>query len=295
MELQQLKGFLSVAKYGGFSQAAEKTFRTQPAVSLQIQSLEKELGIKLFDRLGPKKIILTGEGKILFELASPLLEDICSLSKRFSEARGNIQKGSVKVATHASVMVYLLPEVIKKFKHMFPECELSIVSRGRKDIITMLNNGEIDLGITSLQAIPQNIDYKVVAGFDRILITPKGHPLSKKSPLNLEDIVCYPLILPPLETNTRRIIDEKLQEKGLKYNLAMEITGREAVKAFVEMGLGISIINEYYLTKEDKKKLFIKNMSGYFGKSERGILTRKGRFLSFPVKQFINLTVKQFK
>jgi len=295
MEPQQLKGFLSVAKYGGFSQAAEKTFRTQPAVSLQIQSLEKELGVKLFDRLGPRKTILTSEGKIFFELASPLLEDLGSLSKRFSEARGSIQKGSVKVATHASVMVYLLPEVIKKFKHMFPECELSIVSRGRKDIITMLNNGEIDLGITSLQTIPQNIDYKVVAGFDRILITPKGHPLSKKSPLNLEDIVCYPLILPPLETNTRRIIDEKLQEKGLKYNLAMEITGREAVKAFVEMGLGISIINEYYLTKEDKKKLFIKNMSGYFGKSERGILTRKGRFLSFPVKQFINLTVKQFK
>ena len=72
METQQLKGFVAVAKYGSFSQAAEKTFRTQPAITLQVQSLEKELGVKLFDRLGPKKITLTSEGEILFNIASEI-------------------------------------------------------------------------------------------------------------------------------------------------------------------------------------------------------------------------------
>lgn len=295
MEIQQLKGFLSVARYGGFSQAAEKTFRTQPAVSLQIQSLEKELGVKLFDRLGPRKITLTPEGKILFGLASPLLEDVSSLTARFNEARGETRKGMVRIATHGSVMVYLLPKVIKSFKKKFPECGLSIINRGRKDIVSLLNEGEVDIGLTSLQAVPKTLDYKVFARFNRILIAAKNHPLAKKPVIRLEDIASYPLLIPPKGTNTRTIIDRVFEDKGLKYTAAMEITGREAAKTYVEMNLGISVINEYYLTKEDRKSLFVKDASHYFGQAERGILTRKGKYLPFPAKEFISFTLREFK
>jgi len=295
MEIQQLKGFLSVAKYGGFSQAAEKTFRTQPAVSLQIQSLEKELRAKLFDRLGPRKIQLTAEGKILFDLTSPLLEEISSLTERFNEARGKSHKGTVRIATHGSVMVYLLPEVVKAFKKKFPECSLSIMNRGRKDIISMLNEGEVDIGITSLKSVPNTLDYRVFARFNRILIAAKNHPLAKKSVIRLEDIASYPLLIPPKGTNTRTIIDQVFEDKGLKYTPAMEITGREAVKAYVEMGMGISVINEYYLTKEDHRSLFVKDVSNYFGRAERGVITRKSRYLSLTTKGFINIIFEHFK
>jgi len=294
METQQLKGFLAVAKCGGFSQAAEKTFRSQPAITLQIQSLEKELGVKLFDRLGPRKIQLTTEGKILFDLASPLLEDINNLTARFNESRGETRKGIVKIATHGSVMVYLLPEVIKSFKKKFPECGLSIMNRGRKDIISLLNEGEVDIGITSLQTEPKTLDYKVFARFNRILITAKNHPLAKKPVIRLEDIASYPLLIPPKGTNTRTIIDQVFEDKNLKYTTAMEITGREAAKTYVEMNLGISIINEYYLTKEDRRNLFVKDLSNYFGRAERGIITRKNKYLSIPAKEFISLILKHF-
>lgn len=293
MEIQQLKGFLAVAKFGSFSTAAEKTFRTQPAITLQVQSLEKELGVKLFDRLGPKKITLTSEGKILFDLASPLLEDINTLAARFNEARGSAQKGSVRIATHGSVMVYLLPEVIKQFKKKFPGCELSIVNRNRKDIVSMLNDGEVDIGITSLQTVPRTLNYQVFARFNRILITSKECPLAKKSVIRLEDIVSYPLLMPPKGTNTRTIMDRVFEDKGLKYTIAMEITGREAVKIYTEMGLGISVINEYYLTKEDKRNLFVKDVSNYFSRAERGIITRKGKYLSVAAKEFINIILRK--
>ena len=69
----------------------------------------------------------------------------------------------------------------------------------------------------------------------------------------------------------------------------MEIVGREATKTYVGMGLGISIINEYSLTPEDKKSLFVADMSGYFGRAERGIITKKNRYLSTPAKEFIKL------
>ncbi len=295
MEIQQLKGFLALARTGSFTKAAYNTFVTQTAVSHQIKKLEQELNTKLFDRLGRNKVVLTLDGKILLDLISPLLEDIDTLSSRFNESRGNIQKGSVRIATHGSVMVYLLPDVIKAFKKKFPECSLSILNRGRNEIVDLLNNGEIDMGITSLQSVPKTIDYKVFARFNRILIASKNNPLAKKSTIRLEDITSYPILIPPKGTNTRTIIDRVFDNKKLKYTTAMEIVGREAVKIYAEMDLGIAIINEYYLTKDDKRNLFVKDVSNYFGQSERGILTRKGKYFSAAAKEFINITLQRFK
>ena len=289
MEIQQLKGFIAVARHKNFTRAAEKTFRTQPAITLQVQSLEKELRVKLFDRLGPRRLSLTEEGRILFDLACPLLDDFESLKARFNEERGHVQKGALRIATHTSVMVYLLPGIIKKFKRKFPECDISIVNRGRKDIISMLNDGEVDLGITSLINAPKNIEYRPFARFSRILIAPKGHPLSKKRSIRLKDIAAYPLIIPPKGSNTRAIIDRVFEQKRLKYKIAMEVTGKAAIKTYVGMGLGISIINEFYLSGGGKKGLFTKDVSNYFGKAERGILTRKNRYLPVAAKEFIKL------
>jgi len=294
MELQQLKGFLAVAKYKSFSEAAKKTFRTQPAISLQIKSLEKELGIKLFDRIGIRKIVLTNEGNALFSLASPLIDDIETLPQRFNELRGATEKGLVKIATHTSVMVHLLPQVIKIFKKKFPACEISIVNRDRKGILSMLNNGEVDIGVTSLTNVPSNINYKVFARFERMLIAPKRHPLCKKSSITPKEIALYPLLLPPKGSNSRSIIDDEFDKRDLKYKLAMEITGKAAIKTYVEMGLGIAIINGFYLSIEDKKKLFVKDVGKYFGEAERGVLTRKNKYLSRHAKEFIDLTLQQY-
>jgi len=291
MEIQQLKGFLAVAKHGSFSQAARKTYLTQPAISLQVKALENELETRLFDRLTPRKVILTNEGKALFELASPLLDNIETLQERFNEARGKTQKGVVRIATHTSVMVHLLPEAIKSIKKKFPQCEISVVNRDRTGILNMLKNGEVGLGITSLPTMPSGIDYKVFARYERVLIAAKGHPLSKKSLTKPEDIVTYPLILPPLGSNTRGVIDAFFKQRSLKYKIAMEITGKEAIKTYVKMGLGVAIINGFYLSKEDKKDLFVRNMGKYFGEAERGVLTNKNRHLSLHAKKLIDMLI----
>ncbi len=97
----------------------------------------------------------------------------------------------------------------------------------------------------------------------------------------------YPLILSPEGSNTRSIVDKVFDENGLKYSVALEVIGRMAVKTYVEMGMGASIFNGFYLTKEDYKKFFIKDVSKYFGKAERGILTRKNSYQSKILKDFL--------
>jgi DNA-binding transcriptional LysR family regulator len=289
MEIQQLRGFLAVCKYRNFTVAAQRTQRTQPTISLQIKSLEDELGVKLFERQGPKRVIPTVEGKLLEDIVSPIIQEFSTLHTRFNEARGLFNTSAVRIATHSSVMIYLLPAVIKQFKERMPECQLVILNRDRAGIVSMVERNEVDFGITSLDVIPGELDYQVFSRFNRILIGNREHPLAKKANISLEDIAKYPLILPTRESNTRPIIDRLFREHGLEYELAMEVVGRTAIKTYVEMDLGISIINEYYVNEEDKKKLFVHNMSHLLGVAETGILTRKGRMLSVPVREFLSL------
>ncbi len=293
MEIQQLRGFHAVAKYRNFTIAAQKTQRTQPTISLQVKALEEELGVKLFERLGPKKVSLTPEGKILLELTAPILQEMDNIRTRFNEALGNYTTSAVTLATHSSVMIYLLPAIIKRFKQLYPDCQLAILNRSRDEMIKMLENGEIDFGITSLNYVPPTVEYRVFSRFNRILIATKNHPIAKKSSISLEDIAQYPLILPTQESTTRKIIDQLFEQAGLRPDITMEVVGRTAIKTFVGMNLGISIINEYYVTPEDRGKIFVKSMSNHFGKAETGIIVRKGRLLSQPAKEFISLIHKQ--
>jgi len=289
MELQQLKVFLSVARHGCFSTAAKKTLRTQPAVSLQVKALEEELGVKLFDRISSRNVVLTEEGKILQGLLAPILDDLESLPARFREACGKTGGGQVRIATHASVMTYLLPGVIKAFKKKFPECRLSIVSRDKGGILSMVKDGEADLGIASLTEAPKELDYRVFAKFKRIVIAARGHPLSKKASADLRELAKYPLIVAPKGSATRAAIDRAFAGRGIEYGVAMEVTGRDAVKEYVGMGIGVSIINEYYLTDVDRKRFFVKDASALFGSAERGVISRKGKYISAPARGFIDI------
>ncbi|HMO17555.1 MAG TPA: LysR substrate-binding domain-containing protein [Oligoflexia bacterium] len=292
MEIQQLKGFHAVAKYRNFTIAAQKTHRTQPTISLQVKSLEDELGVKLFERLGPKKVNLTQEGQIFLELSAPLLQDFTQLQSKFNEARGQYHTSNVQIATHSSVMIYLLPKIIKKFKSVFPQVKLSILNRTRKELVSMVEHGEVDFGISSLDAIPPSLEYDIFSIHNRILIANKEHPLASRSNISLSDIAKYPLVVPTPDSNTRKFIDRAFSQEDINYEITMEVVGRTAIKTYVGMDLGISIINEYYVTEEDKKNLFVKNMSKHFGKAETGVLFRKGRTISQPAEAFISLLKK---
>ncbi len=289
MEIQQLIGFMAVARTGSFSKAAQKTYRTQPAISLQVQALEEDLGVKLFDRTGKRKIRLTREGQVFFDLVGPVVNSYDDLKSRFHETLGQGQSGTLRVATHTSVMVYLLPGIIKSFKKRYPGWELSVVNRGREDIVKMVADGDADIGITSLSRVPASLDYEVFARFRRLLIVPPGHPLSRKRKMSLADIAAYPLLLPPAGSHTRAIVDEAFGREGLEYRLAMEATGRLATKAYVEMGLGVSIVNEFYILLEDRKKLVSIDVSSLFGVAERGLLTRKSRHLPGATIEFMDM------
>src|SRR5262249_41916607 len=156
-------------------------------------------------------------------------------------------------------------------------------------IVSMLDDAIADFGITSLDSIPPQLVYRVFSRFNRILITSKEHPLARKAEISLEDLAQYPLIVPSAESQTRKLIDRVFESHGLTYSTAMEVTGRDAIKTYVGMNLGISVMNEYFVSAEDRQRLFVRDFSHAFGKAETGIVYRKGRSLPYPAQELISM------
>jgi DNA-binding transcriptional LysR family regulator len=295
MEIQQIIGFIAVAQSMSFSKAAERTHRTQPAVSLQIRALEEEFNSKLFDRLGPQKVTLTEEGRLLYEIVEPILGGIREIDERFNEARNKLDHFNVIVASHNSAILNLFPPVVKTFTKQFPKAKLTVLNRQRENLFSMVKNDEAHVGITTITKPPVWANYEMLVRSRRVLICRKDHPICKLKRITLKTISKFPLIVPPIGHDTRQAIDDAFAKGDLSYELAVEVMGDEAVKRHVEMGIGVSISNESNLPIENRGNLIVKDVSEYFGTIESGLLTRKGRYLNRGVKYLMELVRKEIK
>lgn len=287
--LQQLRGFCYTAQSGSVSKAAERLYLSQPSVTLQIQALEREFKTTLFERRGPR-IALTPEGRTLYELALPLVEQFDALQATFADRRGRIEQGQLHIAAGESTILYILPPFVRQFACDYPEIELKLHNVTGRDGLAMVRAGDVEFSVGSMLQIPDDIEYQPLFSFDPYLITPLGHPLSRKRRVTIEEVAEHPLILPPRHLATWRVIDLVFQQHNLDYHVQLEAGGWEVIKKYVELGLGVSILTDVCLTGNEK--LAFVPMRKYFPKRTYGVVVRRGKFLSPQAKRFIDLMAK---
>jgi DNA-binding transcriptional LysR family regulator len=286
--LKKLRAFCQVAKHGSVTKAAEKLFASQPTISLQIQALEREMEVKLFERNGPQ-INLTVEGKILYDLCEPMVQSVDHLHETFSAHCGNLSTGDLSIAAGESTILYVLPEPVQKFTEQYPGIKLKLANETGRDGMEMLRNNDIDLAIGSMLEIPDDIDYEPIVTYNPVLIAPKDHPLSKIKNVTLQDISPFGLILPPSHLSTWRIVKMVFAQNNTSYKVTLEAGGWEVIKRYVKIGLGISIVTDVCITEQDREEMTVLPLDKYFPKRSYGIVTRKGKFLSTPAERFIDL------
>lgn len=289
--LKQLRAFCQVVKTGSITEAAELLFLSQPTITLQIQALERELNVTLFERSGPK-ITMTPPGEVLHELAQPLLEGIEKLPETLMARMGSLDQGELDVAAGEATILYVLPEVTKKYAQEFPGINLRLHNETGRDGMVLLRNNDVDLIIGSLIDVPDDVKYEPVVSYDPMLIMPHGHPLADKKNLTMKDISKYGLILPPKHLSTWRIVNFVFDKYNLQPKVALEAGGWEVIKKYVELGLGISITTDVCLTEDDN--LIKRPMNKYFPERSYGIITRRGKFLSPAAKKYIELMQDQY-
>jgi len=286
--LKPLRAFCQTARLGSVSRAAEALYVSQPAITLQLQALERDLGVKLFERVG-RRLTPSREGQLLFELAKPLVEGIDALDAVFHERVRGLDAGELNVAAGSSTILYLLPGIVEAFRQRHPDVRLSLHNVTGAGGLDLLRSDAVDLAVGSMLDVPADLRYEAAYRFEPMLIVPPDHPLAHKSPLKLEDLSPYGLILPPKRLTTYRMVDLVFQQNRVPYTVALEVGGWEVIKQYVAMGLGISIVTAICLTEADRTRLVARSLAAYFPSRTYGVVVRKGKLLSPQARAFIEL------
>jgi len=289
--LKQLRAFCGSVRAGSITEAAESLFLSQPSVSLQIQALEREFGITLYERRGPT-LKLTPEGELLYQLAQPLVEGIDKLHETFAAHYGRLETGEVNIAAGESTILNILTAPVKQFAGRYPGIRIKLHNVTGRDGLAMLRNDQADFAVGPLLQPARDLVYRPVITYHPTLITPLDHPLANKARVTLEEISAYPLILPPAHLSTWQLVDGAFRQHNLSYNIALEAGGWEVIKKFVELGLGISIVTDVCLTGEER--LSRTPLTEYFPNRSYGVVQRRGKFLSPQAQRFIEVMESLF-
>ncbi|WP_425493035.1 LysR family transcriptional regulator [Dyella lutea] len=285
---KQLRAFVATVKLGTLTRAAEALYLSQPSVSLQLQALERELGVTLMER-SRRRINLTDAGEALYELARPLVEGWENLDRDFQAKVKGLQAGKLVIAAGTSTIQYLLPDLVRRYRERFPAVQLQLANVTGKDGMAMLREDKADFAVGSMLDVPNDIAWAPVYHYDPMLITPPDHPLASKAEVTVEDLSPYGLILPPQRLSTYRLVDLVFQQRQVPYHVAIEVGGWDVIKEYVAMGMGISIVTGICITEADRQRLAVRNMKQFFPQRAYGVVMRKGKFLGAEARAFIDL------
>jgi DNA-binding transcriptional LysR family regulator len=288
--LQQLRGFYYAARTKSISKAAARMQLSQPSVSLQIKALEQELGAQLFERRGPR-IELTHDGHRLLELARPLVEGIDGLQDAFASLRDSADSGTVNIAAGGSTIQYLLPPFVQEYAQQYPEVDVRLHNVTGKAGLALLREGDVDFAVGPMLDTPPDIQFYPLVTYEPMLITRRDHPLASQSRVTLKEIAKYPLILPPKEQSTYRVVELVFAEHSLEHDVKLEVGGYDVIKKYVELGLGISIVMSHCLTGADH--LHSVPLGRWFPKRTYGLVLRKGHKLPPAAERFVEMVRSQ--
>jgi len=250
---RRLKIFHTVARLLNFTKAAEELHMTQPAVTFQIRQLEEQFNTRLFDRTH-NKVTLTDVGKQVYSYSDRILKLYEDMTHSITEMTGDVS-GSVTLGASTTIAEYMLPLLIGEFKVKYPEVMINLRESNTEDIVNMVENNDIDLGVVEAPVLNKNLVVENCRNDRLVAIVPPQHELSGQREVRLKDLLKYAYIAREEGSGTREVIEEYLSSAGLKpsdVHVAMELGSPEAIKGAVEAGMGVSIVSEVTIHKELK-------------------------------------------
>jgi len=290
MDFDQLETFLEVARNASFSRAAEKRFRTQPAISSQIRSLEEEVGARLFDRSGGK-VALTAAGKVFQKYADEALTARKNIVTALAEME-RVPRGEIVVGANEGTFLHILPEVFAEFKKLYPSVGVQISRLERAKILESVIDNSVDFGVVSAPVDDKRLTVVSIHRDELVIIVPPGHPLSRMKATEISDVVRFPLLLPKVG-RTRDTIENLFHERHLKPRISMELDSSELLKRFVAADVGIGFIARSNVVEDVKAGALVAvPLADVSIRRELALVFRKDKALSRAALAFIEIAVK---
>jgi len=290
MDFDQLETFLEVARHASFSRAAEKRFRTQPAISSQIRALEEEVGARLFDRSGGK-VALTSAGKVFQQYAEQTLEARKSMIVTLAELE-RVPRGEIVVGANEGTCLHILPEVFAEFKKLYPNVAVQISRLERAKILESIIDNSVDFGVVSTPVSDKRLTVVNIHRDELVIIAPPGHALSRKKQAGIEDVAAFPLLLPKVG-RTRDALENLFHEHRLKPKVSMELDSSELLKRFVAANVGVGFIARSNVLEDVKAGVLAAvTLAEASIRRDLALVFRKDKALSRAALAFIEVAVK---
>lgn len=243
--IHELQVFVAAAETENFSAAARKLQLSQPAISFQIQSLEQQLNVQLFQRTG-RRITLTEAGRDLL----PMAREMLNYSSRIEEtmcARQGIVKGSVQIGCSTSPGKYILPHLIGAFRQRYPDVQFSVHVMDRRSVEDRLLTKQIHIGVVGLCMNNSDLECWPLCMDQLVLIVASTHSWAHLPKISLTQLQDAQWIFREEGAATRQLVETSLAESGLdsrSFHVAMELGSPEAVETAVAAGHGVSFVSQ---------------------------------------------------
>ncbi len=295
MNLQQLRYLCAIVDHGlNVSDAAEALCTSQPGISKQIRQLEDELGLRVFVRQGKRLTSLTPAGADVIATARRALREIHNL-KRIAEEFRSEDAGVLAIATTHAQARYVLPKVLAQFSARFPKVRLVLHQGNPAQVAERTAAGKVDIGIAT-EALAEHPDIATLPchRWNRGILVPTGHALTKERPLTLEAIARHPLVTYDFAFTGRSAINAAFAARGLETNVVLTALDTDVIKTYVAMGMGIGIIALMAYDPVKDAGFEMLDASHLFAASTTRLALRKGAFLRGFVYAFIALFAPQY-
>ena len=289
--LDQLRILHAISNEGSFKKAAEKLYISQPAVSLQVQNLERQLNTPLFYR-DKRKARLTETGQLLIKYCDRILS-LCEETCRALDELHTLQSGRLIIGASQTTGTYLMPRLIGVFRHKYPKIDVELQVHSTRKISWDVANGNIDLALVGGEVpkeLQTTLDVISYAEDELALILPLSHSFAAKKAIQKEDLYRLNYIALNTKSSIRNVIEKTLLEHGIDSNnfkIEMELNSIEAIKNAVNSGLGAAFVSVSAITKELELGMFHwAKIEGITIKRTLSILVNPKRYYSAATQIF---------
>ncbi len=274
MDLQRLRIFCEVYRQRGYSQAARRLKLTQSAVSQQVRALERELGVALFDKTVRTRA--TAAGDLLYHEGRLILATLDDLAAKVSSAAG-LGKGSVRFGMIDVAAIELMPRVLAAFRREHPHVKVEAVVRTSGELVEMVQDHELDFAIAVINQVPEGVQVRELYRDSIVAVLPRSRKLGKE--ISVKDLRGEPLIVYPLSSHTRRLIEDVFRRHGVMLTVNMEMHYPAAICSLVQQGMGVGLLSSFSAREHRLRGQRIAQIVELKGAQRIGIVTHGRRQL----------------
>ena len=278
MELRNIKSFIKVAEFENFSKAAEVLGYAQSTITLQIQQLEQELGVNLFDRIG-KRVLLSEKGRAFLSYANDMVQLEAEAIETVSE--NTTPTGTLRIGTIESIASSFLPLLLEEYLKKCPQVHLDIIIGVTLELYDQLEKGNLDI---IFLARPVAVPF----------IASAEHPLANQKNVPPERLTEETILLTEKNNNYRQIFDELAIQHGASFHHTQEISSFAIILHFLQKKMGISFLPKYAtLPILQEKNLALFTVAGFDIKMDLLILYHRQKWVT-PAMKYFTETAEEF-